>query len=55
MYIKKSIIKINNFICIGAIHLDNILMLKNRYYKSVLHDYLSHNNYPFKEGEKIGF
>ena len=29
--------------------------LKNRYYKSVLHDYLSHNNYPFKEGEKIGF
>ena len=29
--------------------------LKNRYYKSVLHDYLSHNSYPFKEGEKIGF
>lgn len=29
--------------------------LKNRYYKSVLHNYLTYNNFPFKEGEKIGF
>tara|TARA_B100000579_G_scaffold427265_1_gene435645 strand:+ start:6304 stop:7233 length:930 start_codon:yes stop_codon:yes gene_type:complete len=42
MYIKKSIIKINNFICIGAIHLDNILKLKNRYYKNRTNPIIKH-------------
>ena len=29
--------------------------LKNMYYKSVLHNYCSNNNYPFAVGEKVGF
>ncbi len=29
--------------------------LKNSNYKSVLHNYLSKNNFPFYVGEKIGF
>ena len=29
--------------------------LKNSKYKSVLHNYLKEHNYPFNEGEKIGF
>ena len=29
--------------------------LKNKHYKSVIHHYLTVNNYPFIEGEKIGF
>ena len=29
--------------------------LKNKYYKSVLHDYLQSHKFPFKIGEKIGF
>lgn len=29
--------------------------LKNKFYKSVLHEYLTKNNFPFMEKEKIGF
>ena len=29
--------------------------LKNSDYKAPLHDYLTHNGYPFKQGEKMGF
>lgn len=29
--------------------------LKNKYYKSVLHEYLTRNNYPFEINKKIGF
>ena len=29
--------------------------LKNMYYKSVLHNYFSKNDYPFAEGQKVGF
>ena len=29
--------------------------LKNKYYKSVLHNYCVENDYPFAMGEKVGF
>ena len=29
--------------------------LKNKYYKSVVHEYLMRNNFPFDENNKIGF
>jgi len=29
--------------------------LKNNYYKNVLHHYFVENNFPFDEGQKIGF
>jgi asparagine synthetase B (glutamine-hydrolysing) len=29
--------------------------LKNKHYKSVIHNYLTSNNYPFEENQKVGF
>ena len=29
--------------------------LKNKQYKNVLHEYLTRNNFPFAQGQKIGF
>jgi hypothetical protein len=29
--------------------------LKNKYYKSPLHNYMSMNNYPFSPNKKVGF